>query len=109
MRGCLSCAMYSLRLAFFILAVCLGTFASSFAGESLVYFGTYTGAKSQGIYVSKFDSATGNLTKPELAAEIKNPTFLAVAPGGNFLYVVSEVDHLDGKPSGGANAFALDA
>ena len=82
---------------------------SSLAGESLVYFGTHTGAKSKGIYVSKFDSATGQLSVPELAAETKNPTFLAVAPGEKFLYAVSEVDKIDGKPTGAVDAFALDA
>ena len=40
-----------------------------FAREFHVYFGTYTGAKSKGIYVSKFDSETGKLSAPELAAE----------------------------------------
>jgi 6-phosphogluconolactonase len=83
--------------------------ASSFAGESLVYFGTYTGAKSQGIHVSRFDSVTGKLSAPELAAKITNPTFLAVAPGGNFLYAVSEVDEIGGQRTGVVAAFALDA
>lgn|SRR5882724_1843371 len=75
----------------------------SSAVESLVYFGTYTGAKSKGIYVSKFDPATGKLSAPELAAEMRNPTFLAVHPGGHFLYSVNEVN------GGTVNAFALDS
>jgi 6-phosphogluconolactonase len=79
------------------------------AGESLVYFGTYTGPKSQGIYVSRFEAATGRLTPPQLAAEMENPTFLAVAPGGRFLYAVSEVDHLGGKNTGAVKAYAVDA
>jgi 6-phosphogluconolactonase len=101
--------MNSIRLFTVILAMFAGTIVHSLAGESLVYFGTYSGAKSQGIYVSRFDSATGKLTTPELAGEIKNPTFLAVAPGGNFLYAVSEVDNIGGKPTGAVAAFALDA
>ena len=75
--------------------------------ETLAYFGTYTGAKSEGIYVTRFDSTTGQLSAPELAAETRNPTFLAVAPGGNFLYAVSEVDEADGKPSGAVSAYKL--
>jgi 6-phosphogluconolactonase len=82
---------------------------AGFADESLVYFGTTTGAKSKGIYVSRFDSTTGTLTTPELAAEIKNPTFLAVAPGEHFLYAVSEVDRIGDKNSGSVNAYAIDA
>jgi 6-phosphogluconolactonase len=86
-----------------------GMAVNGLTGESLVYFGTYTGAKSQGIYVSRFDSTTGKLNAPELAAEITNPTFLAIALGGNFLYAVSEVDEIGGKPTGAVVAFALDA
>lgn len=76
---------------------------TGFAGESLVYFGTYTGAKSQGIYVSRFDSATGKLGAPELAAKIQNPSFLAVNPNGRELYACGEMN--DG---GTVSAFSLD-
>jgi 6-phosphogluconolactonase len=79
-----------------------------FAGGFLVYFGTYTGAKSKGIYVSRFDPATGRLSAPELVAETRNPSFLAVHPGGRFLYAVGEVDGASGKPGGTVNAFSLD-
>src|SRR5580692_7454555 len=98
--------MKSPRFALMMTTLLTAAAASGFAGESLVYFGTYSGAKSQGIYVSRFEAATGKLSAPELVAEIKNPTFLAVAPGGNFLYAVSEVDEIGGKPTGAAVAFA---
>ena len=101
--------MNSLRLFLIILAILADLTVSSRAGESLVYFGTYTGAKSKGIYVSKFDSAAGQLSAPELAAETTNPTFLAIAPGGNCLYAVSEVDEVGGQRTGAVDAFALDA
>ncbi len=79
-----------------------------FAGEFLVYFGTYTGAQSKGIYVSRFDPATGTLSAPELAAATRNPSFLALHPGGRFLYAVGEVDDAGGKPGGTVCAFSLD-
>ena len=79
-----------------------------FAGEFLVYFGTYTGAKSKGIYVSRFDPATGTLSAPELAAATRNPSFLAIHPSGHFLYAVGEVDDAGGKPGGTVCAFSLD-
>ena len=50
----------------------------------LVYFGTYTGKKSKGIYVSRLDGANGKLTAPELAAETTSPSFLAVDPRAGF-------------------------
>jgi len=79
------------------------------AREFLVYFGTYTGAKSKGIYASKFDTATGKLTASELAAETKNPSFLAVHPNTHFLYAVGEVDNFGGKPAGAVSAFSIEA
>ncbi len=72
-----------------------------------VYFGTYTGAKSKGIYVSQFDSRTGKLSEPELAVETKSPSFLAVHPNERFLYAVGEMTVLDGKRAGAANAFSI--
>ena len=62
--------------------------------EMRVYIGTYTGPKSKGIYVSRFDAKTGSLSAPELAAETKNPTFLALHPNGRFLYSVAEMSAL---------------
>ncbi len=74
-----------------------------FAGESLVYFGTYTGAKSQGIYVSRFDAASGKLSTPELAVETTNPSFLAVSPGEKNLYAVGEL-----SKTGAVSAFVFE-
>ncbi len=81
--------------------------SSSAPGEFLVYIGTYTGAKSKGIYVSRLDVASGRLTTPELAAETRSPSFLAVHPDHHFLYAVNEVGQFQGKPAGSASAFAI--
>ncbi len=86
-----------------ILTAFAGVASNSRAGESLVYFGTYTTGKSQGIYVSRFDSITGKLSAPELAAATKNPTFLAVSPNGKNLYAVSEM-----SKTGAVSAFAFE-
>ncbi len=76
--------------------------AAAEAQEYLLYSGTYTGFKyilhgnpageshSQGIYVSRFRPATGDLTEPRLAAKISNPSFLAISPDHRFLYAASE-------------------
>lgn len=79
------------------------------AAEQWVYFGTYTSGKSKGIYVSRFDPVTGKLTEPELAAETKNPSFLALHPTGKFLYAVGEVNDALGQRAGAVNAYSLDA
>jgi 6-phosphogluconolactonase len=78
-------------------------------GGMLVYFGTYTtGQKSKGIYVSRFDTATGALAPPELAAEAASPSFLALHPNKRFLYAVNEINEIDGRKAGGVSAFAID-
>jgi 6-phosphogluconolactonase len=82
---------------------------SGSAADTFVYFGTYTGPKSQGIYVSRFDAATGRLSAPELAAATPNPSFLALHPNGRFLYAVNELDEFHGEKAGSVTAFAIDA
>jgi 6-phosphogluconolactonase len=78
-------------------------------GAMTVYVGTYTGAKSKGIYRMTFDPATGALSKPELAAEAKSPSFLAIHPNNRVLYAIAEVNDVNGKKGGGVSAFAIDA
>ena len=62
-------------------------------GGYLVYVGTYTGPQSKGIYVFHFNPATGQVTDPELAGEIGNPSWLAIDPTRRFLYAVSEYNN----------------
>jgi len=78
-------------------------------GSIPVYIGTYTGGKSKGIYVSRFDTTTGQLTPPELAVATPSPSFLALHPDGNILYAAGENTRLDGKPVGAVTAFSRDA
>ena len=86
-------------------------FAEALPADSTmrVYIGTYTGGKSKGIYVSSFDSATGRLSAPELAAATPSPSFLALHPNRRFLYAVGETSNLGGKRVGAVSAFRLDA
>ena len=90
-----------------LLIFCLPLIGAETSGRFFAYVGTYTGGASKGIYVAKFDAATGKLSAPELAAETPNPTFLAIHPSGKFLYADSEVV-ADGKKSSALAAFAID-
>src|SRR5207253_1855872 len=68
--------------------------------------------KSEGIYRTELDLATGKLSEPRLAGKTVNPSFLAIHPTGKFLYAVGEVDNFAGKgkkSAGAVNAFAIDA
>ncbi|MCI0420866.1 MAG: lactonase family protein, partial [Acidobacteria bacterium] len=69
----------------------------------LVYFGTYTGPKSKGIYLSRLDLASGKLSAPTLAGETEQPSFLALHPSQRFLYAVNETG------TGQVSAFAIAA
>lgn len=86
-----------------------GTGSPAQAADSLtVFLGTYTGAKSKGIYRTQLDLATGRLTPPELAAETPSPSFLALHPSREWLYAVNEVNDYEGKSAGSVSAFRLD-
>ncbi len=90
------------------------------AQQHTVYFGTYTGTGSKGIYRSALDGDSGHLSAPQLVAEAENPSFLALSPNGRFLYAALEagggavgawaisghgdLTALNQQPSGGAGA-----
>jgi 6-phosphogluconolactonase len=76
---------------------------------SFIYFGTDTNPGiSKGIYVSRFDPATGAVTPPVLAAATLRPSFLALSPasitGKRFLYAVNAVN----APTATVSSFAID-
>ena len=99
------CMKHSLAAASLLFAVSLMPASSR---EYRVYFGTYTGAKSKGIYVARFNDKTGNLSAPELAAETKSPSFLALHPNGRVLYAVGEATSIGEFRQGAVTAFHLE-
>ncbi len=73
-------------------------------GHYLAYVGTYTAkTNSKGIYVFRFDAATGQLSAGGVAAETPDPSWVAVHPSGQYLYAANEA----GKAST-VSAFAID-
>jgi len=67
----------------------LGLLAGGTAMASPVrfYLGTYTNNPlSRGIYTGTLETSTGRLGPIELAATALSPSFVALAPGGKFLY-----------------------
>ena len=85
----------------------VGNAADAARQKSRFYVGTYTDHGSKGIYAYRFDSATGASTSLGLAAESANPSFLAIAPSGKFLYAVNEISKFNGQPTGAVSAFAI--
>lgn len=59
------------------------------AKDCFVYFGTFTGDSSKGIYVSRLDMDSGKVSPPQLAVAAESPNYLAVSADGRFLYAVA--------------------
>jgi 6-phosphogluconolactonase len=76
--------------------------------ELLVYVGTYTSGKSEGIYLYKLNLTSGELTRAGTTKGVVNPSFLTLAPNRRYLYAVNEVDDFAGRKSGAVSAFAVD-
>ncbi len=74
-----------------------------------VFVGTYTSGDSisKGVYSCEFDTGTGKLTEPILAAELTNPSFLAIHPGGKVVYAVNEVSEGPGRGNGAVTALKV--
>lgn len=68
--------------------------------------GTYTSGASEGIYVYRFDTGTGSAVHEYTAKGVENPSFLAVSPGGEFVYAVNE---LGGGKEGEVSAFRFNS
>jgi len=78
---------------------------AAWARDCFVYFGTFTDASSHGIYVSRLDMDTGNVSSPELAAATDSPNYLAISPDGHFLFAVTR---LAGNHSGSLASYSID-
>jgi len=95
-----------------VLALCalsvVGDAREAARQKHIFYVGTYTDRGSKGIYAYRFDSATGESTSLGLAVESTAPSFLAIAPSGQFLYAVNEISQFNGQPTGAVSAFAIE-
>jgi 6-phosphogluconolactonase len=71
--------------------------------------GTYTGGKSEGIYVYRFDTKTGEAT-PVSVAKTVNPSYVVVSSDRRHVYSVNELPGDNGPASqrGGISAFGFD-
>jgi 6-phosphogluconolactonase len=77
--------------------------------DQWVYIGTYTGGESEGIYLLKLDSESGDLEKIGLAGKTDNPSFLAIHPTRPFLYATGTMPAEGGKNQGCASSFRIEA
>jgi len=75
--------------------------------EALVYVGTYTTGKSEGIYLYRMNLSSGELEHVATTAGVVNPSFLTLDPQRRYLYAVNEVTDFAAKPSGAVSSFAI--
>lgn len=60
------------------------------AKSNYLLVGTYTSGKAKGIYVYRFNSATGDFDSVSMI-KTNNPSFLDISPGQKFVYAVHEI------------------
>jgi len=74
-----------------LILVCASFHVMAYAqNKPYLIVGTYTGGLSQGIYVYRFDSNTGDVDSVSMI-KTTNPSFLAVSPDEKFVYSVNEL------------------
>ena len=81
--------------SFLLFAGIVMALASSASAENVdVWFGTVTprDGLSQGIYHASFDTESGKLSEPQLAANEMDPGWIALHPGGDVLYSTGSRD-----------------
>ncbi len=57
--------------------------------ENYLLIGTYTTGKSEGVYVYRFNSTTGDFDSVSMVKS-SNPSYLAISPDEKFVYAVNE-------------------
>ncbi len=64
------------------------------SSESIcVWVGTYTRhGQSEGIYVYRLELGSGAFERVQTVGDMRDPSYLALAPSGRFLYAVNELD-----------------
>lgn len=75
--------------------------------RTLLFVGSYTeGVPNEGIFVYNFNTDSGELQLAYTENNIVNPSFLKLAPNGNYLYSVTESQL---QTNGNVSAFAVNA
>jgi len=67
----------------------------------------YVGSEGDNLYTLDFDERTGKIGLNTTLTIVANPSFLALHPSGDYLYVVSEVASFNGIKTGGIASYRL--
>lgn len=92
--------------SFRLLLMALCCHAAAFSQEFYLFVGPYTNNGAKGIYVYRFNAATGGLAPVSIAEGVENPSYLVLSANGKYLYSVNQYH---GEKPSGVSAFSIDA
>jgi 6-phosphogluconolactonase len=80
----------------------------SLADSPWLYAGTYTeNGRIEGLHLLRFDATTGAVSLASSFDVGPNPSFLTIHPNRGSLYLVNEVDDIDGDVTGSVRSFTI--
>lgn len=86
---------------------CIAVLSTVISKGQYMLAGTYDSPNSEGVYVYKFDPATG--TAKEIShVKTSNPSYLAISPDNKYVYAVNENGDSTGK-AGTVTSFSFDS
>lgn len=109
MRKLLNRVTILLLMTMSLTAVCHCAHSRTKSGKGKrvpLLIGTYTAKESRGIYRCDFDTATGEISQPQLIKEVDNSSFMALSDDKKYLYAVSEGGN---NSTSALNAYRYDA
>jgi len=99
--------MKKIKVLFALICISLFAVAQKNTDEHYLLAGTYTSGKSEGIYIYKFNSQTGEYSYVSTAKNVSNPSYLTVSPDEKYVYAVNE-NHNDKQSGGEVTSFSFD-
>src|SRR5260221_14769379 len=100
-------SMKKITLLITLFCISFFAFSQNSADDHYLLIGTYTSGKSEGIYVYKFNSQTGDFSYVSTAKNVSNPSYLAVSPNEKFVYAANE-NHNKDNSGGEITSFSFD-
>lgn len=67
-----------------------------YSQDYFLFVGTYTGSGSKGIYVYRFNAASGEAKLVSHTEKVENPSYLALSPNGKTVYACNETASASG-------------
>ncbi|MFO8014667.1 MAG: lactonase family protein [Phycisphaerae bacterium] len=108
-NGC-SCVVIAVGAALAVAAAAgaAGAAKAPAAESQRFYVAGRARGKEAGIYRGRLDLATGTVSVAGRAAGAEQPSFLALHPGGRYVYLANAMREFRGEPGGALGAYRID-